>query len=131
MVTLVIGWLSYSILHWIMVTDDQIEASYPTMNRDFGVLVSYMFGKILRTIGYLITVIPGSIYGLLPLPKSFGWMIALLGVCGSSWIGVRRLHIRNSAKQPPIEKVPEEDETETSLSKIDLREIFPLQGNED
>ncbi len=128
---LVIGWLSYSILNWIIVTDEQVEASYPTMNQDFGVLVSYLVGKILRTIGYLITVIPGSIYGLFPLPKNFGWMLVLLGVCGSSWIGVRKLKAKDSSKKPPSEKVNEDDTVDSSLSKFDFRAMKPLNDNEE
>ena len=66
-----IGWLSHTIWQEIMLVDQQVEASYPTMNQDFGKLISYLIGKIVRTLIYIIVIIPSMIYGSLPLPRSF------------------------------------------------------------
>lgn len=77
MASIAIGWLSCLLLQEILAADAKAEASYPTMNQDFGKLISYMLGKLVTTIVYIIVVIPGMIYGALPLPESF-WGVLVL-----------------------------------------------------
>lgn len=85
-----VGWLSHSIWQEIMLVDQQVEASYPTMNQDFGKLISYLLGKIFRTVLYIILIIPSMIYGAFPLPRSLGTILFIEVFCFGVWVGLAR-----------------------------------------
>ena len=126
MVSIAIGWLSCFLLQEILLADAKAESTYPTMNQDFGKLISYMLGKLLRTIVYIIVVIPGVIYKELPLPESFWGVLALEAIFFGVLLGVAlpdmvwkycRLAI-NFLKKHHIKKTNKQDD---SGSQFDSR----------
>lgn len=91
-----VGWLAHTILQEIMLADQKAEASYPTMNRDFGKLIGYLLGKVFRTILYIITVIPGLIYGTLSMPRSFWTVLFIEAFCFGIWVWLARSDVFQS-----------------------------------